>query len=264
MVERIRVLLIQTGIVVVTAAMWEVIGRSSSTAFFLVGSPTEILREFTRLLLEEGLTTHFIITGAEAAVGITIGTIAGSLIGLALWYSERSARVTRPFIVAIGALPIFAFAPLMIVWFGVGFKMKAAMATFATIFLAISQAYRGASLVSDDLVVVFSGMKASRRDIFRKAIVPGSLSWVFGSMRVNGGLGLLGAFIGEFIASDQGLGYIILRASGLYNVPRALAAAVGILALALIFDRVAALVESRSNVLVQWISVSRALWSRSD
>jgi NitT/TauT family transport system permease protein len=81
-------------------------------------------------------------------------------------------------------------------------------------------------------------------------------------MRVNIGLSLLGAFIGEFIASDRGLGYLILRASNLYNVPRALAAGVGILILAIGLEALGRAIERKRYVLVQLISVPRILWSR--
>jgi NitT/TauT family transport system permease protein len=80
------------------------------------------------------------------------------------------------------------------------------------------------------------GMKADRWRTFVIAVVPGSLDWVFSAMKLNAGLALLGAFIGEFISSNIGLGYLVLRASSLYNVPRAIAASLFIAALALLFD----------------------------
>jgi NitT/TauT family transport system permease protein len=79
-------------------------------------------------------------------------------------------------------------------------------------------------------------------------------------MRLNVGFSLLGAFIGEFIASNMGLGYIILRASSLYNVPRALAASVGILLLAISFETIARLIESYRHGIVQLLSVPPVLW----
>jgi NitT/TauT family transport system permease protein len=105
-------------------------------------------------------------------------------------------------------------------------------------------------------------MKAPRSLIFIKAIIPGSLNGVLQSMRLNIGLGLLGAFLGEFIASQAGLGYIILRASSLYDIPRAYAAAIGIGILALVFDRVAALVEDKSLRIVEIVSVPRIAWKK--
>lgn len=240
---------------------WEFIGRSSARAFFLVGTPRATAREFYDLAVNGRFISHFLITGSEAFLGLLIGTIAGSIAGLFLWYSDYISRVSRPFILAFGTLPVLALAPLMIVWFGVGFEMKVAMATFSTIFVSFSQASKGAGLVAGEYVDMMRGLGASRSQVFRKVVVPGSIEWVLGSMRLNVGFGLLGAFIGEFIASNQGLGYVIIRAGGLYNVPRVFAAAMGIVLLALMFDRAAAWVETRRFTLLQWLSVPRAVWT---
>ena len=208
----------QTVICFLLLSAWEVIGRHSRSAFFLVGSPSATALEFKRLLLSESLVSHFVVTGSEAVCGLIIGTLVGGCIGLSLWYSEVTARIARPFIIGLGTLPVFAFAPLMIVWFGIGWGMKVALAGFSTVFVAFNQSYRGATLVSSEYVDVLRGMNASRHQVFFKVIVPGSLDWVLSSMRLNVGFGLLGAFIGEFIAADRGLGYLILRAGGLYNI----------------------------------------------
>lgn len=256
------VLLLQIVIAVLIICGWELVGRSSKGAFFLIGSPSAVVGEFVSLLLDGGLVSHFAATGSEAVVGLLLGTILGGAIGLSLWYSEMTAIIARPFIVALGTLPIFAFAPLMIVWFGIGWGMKVALAAFSTVFVAFNQAYRGATLVSGDYVDVLRGMNASRHQVFFKVIVPGSLDWILSSMRLNVGFGLLGAFIGEFIAADRGLGYLILRAGGLYNIPRAFAAAIGITVLALVLDGGARYVERHRHKLVQWLSVPRAIWSR--
>jgi NitT/TauT family transport system permease protein len=255
-----KVLGLQLAVAIACLFLWEWAGRSSAKIFFLIGTPLTIFREFKQLLLFESLHYHFLVTSGEALIGLIIGTVVGAGVGLSLWYSETAAATARPFIITLGTLPIFAFAPLMIVWFGIGFSMKVALATFSTVFVAFNQAYRGATLVSQEYVDVLRGMNASRHQIFTKVIIPGSLDWVLSSMRLNVGFALLGAFIGEFVASDRGLGYLILRAAGLYNIPRALAAAVGITVLALSLDFAARYVEGHRHVLVQILSVPRSIW----
>ncbi len=242
------------------AGIWEFCGTASSDVFFYLGTPSAVCAEFKSMLLEENLLSHFVVTGGEAVSGMLIGTFLGSVVGLSLWYSEFAALIAKPFIVGLGTLPIFAFAPLMIVWFGIGFSMKVAMAAFSTVFVAFNQGYRGAKSVSVEYVDTLKGMDASRHQIFRRIIVPGSIDWVLSSMRLNVGFGLLGAFIGEFIAADKGLGYLILRAGGLYNIPRAIAAAIGITILALLLDSIAAGIERQRYHLVQLLSVPSCLW----
>jgi len=263
MTKRVSITTIQVSTAVVIALAWEIIGRSSNDIFFVLGSPSAILTEFWKLLIHEELLFHCYITGSEALVGLLIGTVVGSSIGLSLWYSDTVAKVSKPFVIAVGTLPVFAFAPLMIVWFGIGFKMKVAMAAFSTVFVAFNLSRRGASSVAQGYIDVLRGMDATRRQIFRKVVLPSAMESVLASMRLNVGFALLGAFIGEFISSQHGLGYVVLRAAGLYNVPRAFAAAIGITALALTLDGMGALVEHYRFKLVQWITVPNELWSSS-
>ena len=260
MIERARPLGTQILIAASLLAAWETAGRLSVSFMFMLGTPSAILGEFVRMLVDEGLAWHFLVTGTEAVVGLTIGTLVGLGFGLSLWFSDYAARIARPFVIVLGSLPIIAFAPLMIIWFGIGIEMKMALAALSTLFIAFNQAHRGVSSVAETYVDVMRGMNAPRRQTFVKVVIPGSMDWMFSSMRLNVGFGLLGAFIGEFISSDKGLGYVILRASALYNVPRALAAAAGIAILALLLDAFGGWVEKHRYVIVQFISVPRPLW----
>lgn len=250
----------QLMLVAVLCGIWELIGRISPQMLFVLGSPSTVCAEFWALLVDDHLAWHFWVTGSEAFIGLAIGTLGGSALGLALWFSEGVSRISRPFVVGLGTLPVFAFAPLMIVWFGVGFGMKVALSAFATVFVSFSQAHKGAQLVSRIFIDDLRGMGATPQQIFGKVVVPGSLDWVLSSMRLNVGFGLLGAFIGEFIAAQEGLGYLILRAGGLYNIPRAIAAAIGITMLALLMEAFARFVEEQRRTLIQVLSVPSCVW----
>lgn len=199
------------------------------------------------------------MTGAEALGGLVIGTIVGTIAGLTVWLSGSVAAVTRPYVFALSSFPVFAIAPLMIVWFGIGIGMKIAFASLATVFVAFNQAYEGAHMVSKEYLELMKAFGASPWLQFRKVVVPASIDWVLAALRVNTGLSLLGAFIGEFVASNRGLGHVITEAAGLYNVPKALAGACGIVALAVLFNWLAGLVERRRGRLVQYLSVPRAV-----
>lgn len=259
----VRQLPIQIALTIVILGFWEAAGRLSATFAFILATPTAIGAELFKMLSDENLEWHFLVTGMEAVIGLTIGTLIGLGFGLSLWFSDRVANISRPFVIVLGSFPIIAFAPLMIIWFGIGIEMKIALAALSTLFIAFDQAYRGVREVSETYVDVMRGMNAPRGHTFVKVVIPGSMAWLFSSMRLNIGFGLLGAFIGEFIASDKGLGYLILRASALYNVPRALAAAAGIALLALLLNSVGNWIEKHRYVIIQFISVPRLLWRRS-
>jgi NitT/TauT family transport system permease protein len=260
---RIKLMMTQLAIAMCLLAVWEASARSSTAISFLIGSPSTVTGELLSMLANEEFAWHFAVTGSEAVIGLTVGTFLGLMLGLSLWFSDRAAEISRPFVIVLGAIPIIAFAPLMIIWFGIGFEMKVALAALSTLFIAFNQAHRGVRAVSEAQVDVMRGMNAPRSQTFFKVVVPGSMDWMFSSMRLNVGFGLLGAFIGEFIASDRGLGYLILRASALYNVPRAMAAAGGIAVLALLLDALGRWIERNRYGVVQVISVPRLIWRRA-
>lgn len=258
--EKYTILTWQIFIFVLIIFVWEILGHINDKIYFILGTPSSVGKELYGLLFYDKLSWHFIVTGTESFIGLVLGTSLGSVLGLLLWYSDITAKIIRPYILIIGSLPVFAFAPLLIVWFGIGFWMKVVLATFSTFFIAFSQAYKGATSENKKYQELLLGMNATRKQIFKILIVPGALDWVFASMRLNIGFSLIGAFMGEFITANQGLGYVILRASSLYNVPRALAAGIGIIILAIIMDWGGSIIEKKRSLIIQLISVYYKLW----
>ena len=241
-------------------SLWEAAAEHWPSVQFSIASPMLIGAAILRLSKNGAILPHIEATGGAAGLGMLIGTATGAGLGLLTWFSQAIAKIFRPFVVALGALPILALAPMMIIWFGIGIKMKIALAALSTVFVAFAQASRGAERVAKNYVDTLKGLNANETQIFVKVIIPGSLDWVFSSMRLNAGFALLGAFIGEFIASEVGLGHLVLKAAGVYDTPTALAASVFIMLLAMLFDGIAAAVEKYRKNLIKWFCVPPKIW----
>jgi len=255
-----KLFLWRLGVFAVFIGLWEFAGRISPNVEFSLARPALVYTSVLDLCRDGVIFTHIGHTGGAALVGMFLGTFIGAALGLMTWFSRSTALVLRPYVIALGALPILAVAPMMIIWFGIGIKMKIALAGLSTIFVAFAHSSRGAEKVSSNYIDVLRGVNATGTQIFLKVVVPGSLDWVFSSMRLNAGLALLGTFIGEFIASDRGLGHLILRASSLYDIPRALAASLFIVLLAIAFDGLGAFIETRRNSLIKVICIPPRIW----
>lgn len=189
------------------------------------------------------------VTSFEAIAGFLIGTTSGAIIGLSLWYSTTIARIARPYIIAIGSVPIFVLAPVMIHWFGIGIFSKVMMAALSTVVVAIVQAYQGACSVDEKHLRLMEIMGASRAQTFKKVVIPSALIWVTNSMKLNIGFALLGAFIGEFISAEKGLGYLIVKAAALYDMATVFAGCLALIAIALVLTR---LIELLERSLLRW------------
>jgi NitT/TauT family transport system permease protein len=229
--------------------LWEYVIATDTNRIFFFSSPSRVYRSLADNMVNGMLLRDLWVTGQEAIYGFMIGNVTGCLIGLSLWYSERFASLARPYIIAIGAIPIFAVAPMMIMWFGTGMYAKVMMAALSTIIVAITQSYEGARQIDEQQQKMFQSFGASRVQIFTMLIVPSSLVWLFNSLKLNISFALLGAFIAEFISAEEGLGYRILKAGGTYDVGLVLAAVICIIGLALFFSGMIRLAE---KYLMKW------------
>jgi len=236
-------------------AVWEAFASQLPRFNFLFGSPSEIFTSLVRNTSNGLLINDFFITGFEALIGFVLGVIFGTLAGFILWYSPFVARISRPYVVILGAVPIFAFAPMVIVWFGIGFEMKVAMAALGTFLVALTQAYEGAKSIDVEEFRLLKIFGATRFQIFQKVIFPSSLSWVLASMKLNVGFALLGAFIGEFISSNSGLGHFMIRAGSLYDIPSVFAGGAYLILLALLFNLIVVFVEKNRMKIIEFFSV---------
>ena len=174
------------------------------------------------------------VTGLETLLGFGLGNVIGTVIGLSLWYSRFLSRVVQPFVVAIGSIPIIALAPMVIIWFGTGLSSKVAMSTLSVVVVALVTSYKGAMSVDADQVNLFRTLGATKSQIFRKLVVPSSLSDIFAGLKLTVGFALIGAIIGEFMSSSEGLGHAIFKAGSLYVIPKVFAALAATIVLALV------------------------------
>ena len=243
------VLACQIVVLVVLLASWEFATANSALNAFLFGSPSAIWGFLVQMWKDGSLFTDTRITALETLLGFVGGNVLGTLIGLALWYSRFVSRVVQPFIVALGSIPIIALAPICIIWFGTGLVSKVAMATLSVVVVALITAYKGAMTVDVDQINLMRTLGASKRHIFRKLIVPASLGDIFAGLKLTVGFALIGAIIGEFMSSSEGLGHAIFKAGSLYIIPKVFAALVVTIALALCLTYVVGKIE---KLLTPW------------
>jgi NitT/TauT family transport system permease protein len=208
---------------IVFVIVWELLTRDQHRAFFF-GEPAKIVAYFIARIRDGSLVLDTATTLAEAGAGFLLGNVVGTALGLALWYSKTAFALARPYIIALGSAPIFALAPLLIIWFGTGIFSKIMIAALSTVFVALMQAYTGAGQVTADYLRLMRTFGATKHQTFRKTVAPAAIVWVTSAFKLNVGFALLGAFIGEFISSNRGLGHLIVVASGLFDISLVLCA----------------------------------------
>ena len=210
--------LIQFLIVVAIIAVWEVGARIGIINGFFWSYPSAIFKT-GEVFVSKGdafLDTWF--TLKATILGFVIGTGSGALIGLAFWWSRNWANVFQPFLIVFHAIPKFALGPLVVLVFGIGLASKVAMAVALTIVVSALAGYSGVIAIDRDSENLMYSLGASRWQVFRKLVVPSVLPWIAASLRVNIGLAMAGAIVGEFISSQHGLGRTIMYAGQTFDV----------------------------------------------
>ena len=249
--QRAPLLVIATQIALLAAflAFWEYMTVFDKQTAFMFGSPSAIFGFLLTMAKDGSLWRDSYVTGVETLLGFAVGNVIGTLIGLSLWYSRFVSRVIEPFVIALGSIPIIALAPIIIIWFGTGLMSKIAMSTLSVVIVALVTSYKGAVGVDEDQINLMRTLGASKFQIFRKLVVPASLTDIFAGLKLTVGFALIGAIVGEFMSSSEGLGHAIFKAGSLYIIPKVFAALVATIALALILTFLVGKVE---KLLMPW------------
>ena len=210
--------LAQAGILVAAIGGWEVGARTGFIDAFFWSQPSAIFRTLTIFFTTGDAWTDIGFTFRSTIFGFLLGTTLGSLIGLSFWWSRNYAAIVQPYIICFESIPKLALAPLVILVFGIGLSSKVAIAMALTIVVSTLTTYAGVKALDPDGEKLFYSLGATRTQVFRKLVVPFCLPWIISVLRVNIGLALTGAIVGEFIASQHGLGRAILYAGQTYDI----------------------------------------------
>jgi NitT/TauT family transport system permease protein len=212
------IVLTQVAILIAIVALWQAAADYGWIDGFFWSKPSAIYTTLIKFFTEGDAWTDISFTFRSTIFGFAIGTTAGSMLGLSFWWSRNYAAIVQPYIICFESLPKLALAPLVILVFGLGLASKVAIATALTLVVSTLTAYAGVKAVDPDQEKLFYSLGASRMQVFCKLVVPFCLPWIISVLRVNIGLALTGAIVGEFIASQHGLGRQILYAGQTYDI----------------------------------------------
>jgi len=170
-------------------------------------------------------------------------------VGLILPQLRFASNVFEPFLMVLNGIPVIVIAPLFILWLGLGILSKIGISVYIVFFAMFIPVYTASLRLDTTFIDALRVMGASRNQIFWKVIVPSSLPSVYTGLKIGSGLALIGAVIGEFVASRAGLGHMILYASGTLDTPTLY---LGIITLALFAAALSFAIDALGPVFIRW------------
>jgi NitT/TauT family transport system permease protein len=234
-------LLLLTGII----ALWQAAaGRIIDESW--LSSPSEIADRLWGWMRDGTLPYNSWITLQEMGIGFLIGASTGIIAGLALGLSETVGDTLHPFVLAVYSLPKVAMGPLFILWFGIDMQMKIALSAITVFFLVFWNAYAGVRQSDQELIDTVRMMGASRLQLITKIIVPGTLAWIYTGLKLSVPYALIGAIVGEIIASNRGLGYLISYSAGNFDTAGVIGALLVLMAISVTLNAIIGQSERRA------------------
>ena len=223
--------------------IWEASARLHLIDAFIFSSPSRVCEIFVSMMADRSVFMHIGTTLAETLLSFFLVFLFSLLTAVLLWLFHSLSRILEPYLVVLNSLPKSALAPLLIVWLGANMKTIVAAGMSVAVFGSILTIYTGFSEVDPEKVKLIYTLGGNKRDVLRKVVLPSSVPIFINTMKVNIGLCLVGVVIGEFIGSRQGLGYLIIYGSEVFQLDMVLMSIVILCVMAMILYQGINLVE---------------------
>ncbi|NLL35784.1 MAG: ABC transporter permease [Clostridiales bacterium] len=243
--ERISVRGAQLLIVIGFFLLWEIAASRGWINAFIFSQPTRIWAATMRLARDGELWRHLGWTVWETVLGFSIGTAAGIVIAILLWWSTFFSKVMDPYIVVLNSIPKVALGPIFVVWLGTTITAVVAMAISVSIIVTIMMMHTGFKEVDPNQIKLVRTFGGSKGQVLSKVVIPASVPTMIAALKVNVGLSLVGTIVGEFLASKAGLGYLIIYGGQVFNMSLVMASVLLLLIVSVILYYGVSLLEDK-------------------
>lgn len=214
---RKRIWATQTALFLLFIGLWEVLARTNAINPLIFSYPSKICGQFWQQLMDGTLLPHVGMTVWETIVGFVLGTVLGTLLAALIWWSPFLSRVLEPYLVVTNSMPKVALGPVFIVGFGPGLLSVIAMGCAISVIITTITIYTSFKEVNQNYVKVVKTLGGSKWQIFTMVILPSTIPTILATLKVNVGLSWVGVIVGEFLVSQQGLGYLIIYGFQVFN-----------------------------------------------
>ena len=244
---------LRIAVLVLVLGGWELAARLKWIDPFFFSQPTLIFAQiqdwFVNGTSQGPLLTQVWVTLEETTIGFLIGSVAGVICGIVLGRNKLMADVFGLYIQIANSIPRVVLGSIFVIALGLGMASKIALAVVMVFFVVFGNAFQGVREADRYLIANAQILGASRRQITTSVVIPSALSWILASLHVSFGFALVGAVVGEFLGSKQGIGLLISTAQGAFNASGVFAAMIVLAVVALAADYLLTWLEKR---LLKW------------
>ncbi len=209
-------------ILIATLGTWEVYVRIKDIPPFILPPPSEIM--LTLFLEHDRLLKHSLVTLQEMLLGFAIAISVGVPLAVLMFEFPILEKAFYPYVIGSQTVPVFAIAPLLVLWFGFGIASKVIMVAIIVFFAIVLTTLDGLKSTDPATVNLFKILRASRWQILWKVRIPAALPFIFSGAKIGISISTIGAVLGEWVGASAGLGYLMIYANSTLEVSLVFAA----------------------------------------
>jgi NitT/TauT family transport system permease protein len=250
--RRFEPIMLGAGSIALLLIVWElaphVFTMSPGTKLFFT-TPSQIAGTLWTMFATGTIWAPLGVSASGFALGLGLSIVVGLPLGVLLGRSQTLNAMLDPFITAFNATPRLVFLPLVLLWLGLGLWSKVVIVFIGALFPILINTYEGVRNADKILINVVRSFGAKEWDVARLVVLPNSLPYVVAGLRLGIGRAVLGVVVAEFFGSEEGLGVLMVQASGRYQVDIVFAGLIVFAAMSLLMTGLLKLIEDR---LTRW------------
>lgn len=229
--DRILVIISQILIFTLFIILWEVSARLKWINTFLSSSPSNILNTIINLYNTNNLFNHIGITLYETLISFILSIIIGIVIASVLWWNNFLSKVLDPYLTILNSLPKVALGPILIIWVGANINSIIFMALLISSIISIITILNGFNSTDKTKIKLMKSLNATKWQTYKMLVLKSNIDTILSSLKINISMCLIGVIMGELLVSKEGIGYLIMYGSQVFNLNLVMA---GIILLAII------------------------------
>jgi NitT/TauT family transport system permease protein len=233
--------------------IWELFVWATGTPAYLLPGPIAIAKSIWKLISTGLIATHLLVTLCEVMIGYLIAIAAGLTLGALIAQIKIIEKTFKPYLIAFGAIPKIALAPLFIVWFGFGIASKIAVSALVAFFPLLINTINGLNSADTMKLELFKSLGATKWQTFWMLKAPNAMPYLFAGLDIGAVFSVSGAIVGEFVGSQGGLGHLALRMQYEFNIPGYFAVLLIIVPMGLLLHFIVTAAQKRA---VFWINAT--------
>lgn len=216
--EKIIVVSCRILILVVFLGIWEILARLNIINTFTFSSPSLVCKTLINLIRDGSLFNHLWVTMYEVLISFLLATGIGLVVAIILWSSKTLSKIIDPYLTVLNSLPKVALGPLIIIWVGASINSIIFMSLLISTFITIINIYNGFNSTDETYLTLMKSFKATKYQMFTKVVFPSNLVNIISALKINISMNLIGVIMGELLVSKEGIGYLIMYGSQVFNI----------------------------------------------